>query len=69
MAATYRQSFQVDLKTMAYCHMVAPQKMEDKKIVHIVLHMGLNQCKADKLDGNQINQLDIDLMDQTVQYS
>ena len=42
--------------------------MEDKEIVHIVLRMGVIQCKADTLDDNQMNQLDIDLMDQVVQY-
>ena len=41
LAMTDKQSFRAKLKTMAYFHTVAPQKMEDKETVHIVLYMGV----------------------------
>ena len=65
-----KQSFQnkLDLKMIVHYHMVAPKSMENKKSGHIVLHMEVIQCKVDTLDSNPLDQLDIDLMDQIVQY-
>ena len=66
--ATDKKSLQADLKMTLYFHMIVPQKMKDKKIGHIVLHMEVIECKVDTLDSNQMDQLDIDQMDQTIQY-
>lgn len=52
LVATDKQSFHANLKTMAYRHMVSLEKMEDKEIVHIILYMGVVQCKVDTLDSN-----------------
>ena len=78
-AAIGKQAFQqmMDPNMTGYCHMdqtsVAPQHMEHKDIAHTDFHMMGIQQILDKMDGNWMDQPNIELMmsikDQVVQYS
>ena len=61
----------IDLKTKEYCHMdrtyMAPQNMEYRDIAHTNFHMMGIQKILYKMDGNWMDQLDIE--GQVIQYS